>query len=221
MSGISAERLEQARQTLLRELETEVHDQRVVDAVRRVPRELFVPEESRAFAYENRPLPIGYGQTISQPLMVALMTEALMLSGEEKVLEVGTGSGYQTALLSLLCTRVISVELIAPLAGAAARRLQELGYTNVEVRVAGEALGLPEEAPYDGIIVTAAAPEVPLVLLEQLAMGGRLVLPVGSRTLQELVRIVKTPQGAQRHNLGPCRFVPLLGKDAWPEAPRA
>jgi protein-L-isoaspartate(D-aspartate) O-methyltransferase len=221
MSGISAEGLEQARQTLLRELETEVHDRRVVDAVRRVPRELFVPEESRAFAYENRPLPIGYGQTISQPLMVALMTEALMLSGEEKVLEVGTGSGYQTALLSLLCARVITVELIAPLAGAAARRLRELGYTNVEVRVAGETLGLPEEAPYDGIIVTAAAPEVPLVLLEQLAMGGRLVLPVGSRTLQELVRIVKTPQGAQRHNLGPCRFVPLLGKDAWPEAPRA
>ncbi|MDO8616833.1 MAG: protein-L-isoaspartate(D-aspartate) O-methyltransferase [Dehalococcoidia bacterium] len=219
MKGASIERLERAKTDLLVELEAEVKDPRVLAAFRQVPRELFVPEDTRQFAYENRPLPIGYGQTISQPLMVALMTQALLLTGGEKVLEVGTGSGYQAALLSLLCARVVSVELIAPLACSAAERLRSLGYANVDVHVAGDTLGWPEGAPYDGIIVTAAAPEVPLRLLDQLALGGRLVVPVGSRNLQELVRIVKTPEGAQRHNLGPCRFVPLLGRDAWPEAP--
>jgi protein-L-isoaspartate(D-aspartate) O-methyltransferase len=204
------------RDQLLRELARDVSDARVLDAMRRVPREAFVPENLRFAAYENQPLPIGHDQTISQPLMVALMTQALLLTGEEQVLEVGTGSGYQAAVLSLLARYVVTVERVAALAEAAEERLTRLGYANVEVHAVEDVLGWPDGAPYDGIIVTAAAPEVPLALLNQLAMGGRLVIPVGGRELQELVRIVKTPQGAQRHNLGPCRFVPLLGSAAWP-----
>jgi protein-L-isoaspartate(D-aspartate) O-methyltransferase len=204
------------RDQLLRELARDVSDARVLDAMRRVPREAFVPENLRFAAYENQPLPIGHDQTISQPLMVALMTQALLLTGEEQVLEVGTGSGYQAAVLSLLARYVVTVERVAALAEAAEERLTRLGYANVEVHAVEDVLGWPDGAPYDGIIVTAAAPEVPLALLNQLAMGGRLVIPVGGRELQELVRIVKTPQGAQRHNLGSCRFVPLLGSAAWP-----
>jgi protein-L-isoaspartate(D-aspartate) O-methyltransferase len=207
-----------ARDALVAELATEVSDQRVLDAIRRVHREDFLPPELRSYAYENRPLPIGYGQTISQPLIVALMTQALLLGGNEGVLEVGTGSGYQAAVLSLLAAHVISVERIPALADKAARKLAELEFSNVEVRVAGERMGYPDGAPYDAIIVTAASPEVPLELLEQLALEGRLVIPVGTRNLQELVRIVKAPGGAQRHNLGPCRFVPLLGPSGWPDA---
>ncbi len=202
------------------ELANEVNDKRVLDAIRRVPREEFVDRDVRHAAYENRPLPIGHGQTISQPLIVALMARALLLTGDEKVLEVGTGSGYQAAVLSLLARQVVSVERVAPLAQAAAERLERLGYRNVEVHVVEEVLGWPDGALYDGIVVAAAAPEVPLALLNQLAAGGRLVIPVGARNLQELVRIVKTPTGAQRHNLGPCRFVPLLGSSAWPERRR-
>ena len=208
--------LSRTRAALLAELAMEVKDRRVLDAIARVPRERFIPQDLRLFAYENRPLPIDYEQTISQPLIVALMTQALHLEGNERILEVGTGSGYQAALLSLLAAEVITVERIAPLAQRASQTLSELGYTNVQVYVAGEELGWPQGAPYDGIIVTAGAPEVPRDLLDQLAPGGRLVIPVGSRDIQELVRIVKTPAGAIRHNLGPCRFVPLLGKGAWP-----
>jgi protein-L-isoaspartate(D-aspartate) O-methyltransferase len=208
------------RERLIAELAAEVKDTRVLDAIRRVPREEFVDRDVRYAAYENRPLPIGHGQTISQPLIVALMAQALLLSGDEKVLEVGTGSGYQAAVLSLLARQVVSVERVAPLAHAAAQRLERLGYRNVEVHVVEEVLGWPDGAPYDAIVVAAAAPEVPLALLNQLAVGGRLVIPVGARNLQELVRIVKTPAGAQRHNLGPCRFVPLLGSSAWPERRR-
>lgn len=204
------------RDDLIRELAVDITDERVLDAMRRVPREAFVPEDLRYAAYENRPQPIGHDQTISQPLMVAIMTQALLLKGDEHVLEVGTGSGYQAAVLSLLARDVVTVERIAPLAEAAEERLRRLGYPNVEVHVADDTLGWPDGAPYDAIIVTAAAPDVPLGLLNQLAMNGRLVIPVGSRDLQELVRITKTPQGAQRHNLGPCRFVPLLGSSAWP-----
>jgi protein-L-isoaspartate(D-aspartate) O-methyltransferase len=216
MANVSADRLDRARSALLAALAREVKDSRVVDAIARVPREAFVPEETRQSAYENMPLPIGYGQTISQPLIVALMTEALLLTGSENVLEIGTGSGYQTAVLSLLAKRVVSVERIAPLAALAEELLRRLGYANVEVHAGGEVLGWPVSGPYDAILVTAAAPEVPRELLEQLGMGGRLVIPVGSRDLQELVRIVKTAEGARRHNLGPCRFVPLLGRGAWP-----
>ena len=209
--------VERARHALISELSREVTDARVLQAIGRVPRECFVPEEARRFAYENRPLPIGEGQTISQPLIVALMTQALQLEGGERVLEVGTGSGYQAAVLSLLAERVVSVERIPRLANRAGRLLAELGYSNVEVHLAGERAGWPEAGPYDAIIVTAASPEIPVELLDQLALGGRLVIPVGSRTLQELVRIVKTPRGAERHNLGPCRFVPLLGPSGWPD----
>ncbi|TMB95605.1 MAG: protein-L-isoaspartate(D-aspartate) O-methyltransferase [Chloroflexi bacterium] len=216
MAETATEKLGRARQGLLAEIAREVNDPRILEALGSVLREEFVPEDLRAFAYENRPLPIGYGQTISQPLIVGLMTQALMLHGNEKVLELGTGSGYQAAVLSRLAARVISVERIAPLSEQAAGRLARLGYTNVDVHVARDVLGWPEDAPYDGIIVTAASPEVPMDLLQQLAINGRLVIPVGNRDLQELVRIVKTPEGARRHNLGPCRFVPLLGRSGWP-----
>jgi len=218
MASTEAGKLSRDRQALLVEVARDVSDRRVLDALARVPRELFLPEDLREFAYENRPLPIGYGQTISQPLIVAMMTQALLLHGDERALEVGTGSGYQAAVLSLLAASVVTVERIAPLADHASQVLCENGYANVTVHIAGDTLGWPEGGPYDAIIVTAASPEVPLDLLGQLAMGGRLVIPVGSRDLQELVRIVKTPRGAQRHNLGPCRFVPLLGPGAWPTA---
>jgi len=216
MANVTADRLSQARRALLADISVEIKDPRVVEAIARVPREEFVPEKVRQSAYENMPLPIGYGQTISQPLIVAMMTEALRLKGSEKVLEIGTGSGYQTALLARLAKHVVTVERIPPLAERAARVLSGLGHANVEVHEGGDVLGWPQGAPYDAIIVTAAAPEVPRELLDQLGSGGRLVIPVGGRELQELVRIVKTPEGALRHNLGPCRFVPLLGKSAWP-----
>lgn len=214
--------LEQAREALIAALGREIKDPRVLEAFSHVARERFVPRDVANEAYENRPLPIGHGQTISQPLIVAMMTEALQLSGSERVLEVGTGSGYQAALLSHLAASVVSVERVAPLAAEAVERLQELAVENVTVHVAADdALGWPADAPYEGIIVTAAAPEVPMELLEQLAMGGRLVIPVGGKDLQELVRIVKTPEGALRHNLGACRFVPLVGRSAWPEGSRS
>jgi protein-L-isoaspartate(D-aspartate) O-methyltransferase len=216
MAHVGTDGLNRARAALLADLAREVKDRRVVEAMGDVPREAFVPQELRGSAYENMPLPIGFGQTISQPLIVALMTEALLLRGDEKVLEIGTGSGYQTAVLSRLADQIISVERIQPLAQRAQELLREHGYTNVEVHAGGETLGWPAASPYHAIIVTAAAPEVPRELLDQLGMGGRLVIPVGSRELQELVRIVKTPEGALRHNLGPCRFVPLLGRAAWP-----
>lgn len=199
------------------EIAEQVTDERVLQAFREVPREEFVAPDQRRFAYENRPLPIGYSQTISQPLIVAMMTQALLLTGDEKVLEVGTGSGYQAAILSKLAREVVSVERVPELARTATEVLSRLGYSNVEVHATEKGLGWPEGGPYDAIIVTAAAPDVPFELLNQMAEGGRLVIPVGPRDLQELVRIVKTPEGAKRHNLGPCRFVPLLGESAWPE----
>jgi protein-L-isoaspartate(D-aspartate) O-methyltransferase len=211
---------ETSRNAMLNDIAKEVKDARVLQALRDVPREEFVQANHRAAAYENRPLPIGYEQTISQPLIVAMMTEALLLTGDEKVLEVGTGSGYQAAILSKLARQVVSVERVPELARAASQRLSRLGYANVTVHATARGLGWPEDGPYDGIVVTAASPEVPMELLRQLAEGGRLVIPVGSRSLQELVRIVKTPEGAQRHNLGPCRFVPLLGDGAWPDRRR-
>ena len=219
MAG-SPEQLAAAREHLLAEISRDIRDPRVIDAIRRVPREEFVPDDLRTRAYDNYPLAIGFDQTISQPLIVAMMTQALLLKGEEKVLEIGTGSGYQAAVLSLLARHVVTVERVPDLAETAAARLRRLGYDNIEVHVAGDTLGLPEKAPYDGIIVTAASPEIPRELLDQLSMNGRMVIPVGSRDLQELVRIVKTQEGARRHNLGPCRFVPLLGRSGWPDAQR-
>jgi len=182
-----------------------------------IPRERFVPPECQQFAYEDRPLPIGYDQTISQPFIVALMTEALKLKGAEKVLEVGTGSGYQAAILADIVPRVITTERLPVLAVTARQVLAELGYANIEVCLAEETLGWPKEAPYDAIMVTAGAPQVPPELLAQLAIGGRLVIPVGSRHLQELYRVTRGRQRTKVDNLGGCRFVSLIGNGAWEE----
>jgi len=204
-----------ARARLVEHLSTEIRDERVLAAMARVPRERFVPPGGQHLAYEDMPLPIGLEQTISQPYIVALMTEALELTGSEKVLEVGTGSGYQAAILAKLAQRVITTERLPALAKAARKVLSSLGYTNIEVHVAKETLGWQREAPYDAIMVTAGAPRVPVDLLAQLAVGGRLVIPVGSRYVQELYKITKRRRKNIVQNLGGCRFVSLIGKDAW------
>jgi protein-L-isoaspartate(D-aspartate) O-methyltransferase len=208
-------RLQIARARLIEELRREVRDERVLAAIARVPREAFLPNEMRHLAYENRPLPIGGGQTISQPTIVALMTEALQLDGSEKVLEVGTGSGYQAAILAELAREVVSVERLPQLARAAEERLWRLGYRNVRVHVSSDGLGWPAEAPYDAAIVTAGAPSVPQELVQQLAVGGRMIIPVGGRDLQELTLVRRTPDGFTTEKQGPCRFVPLIAPGAW------
>jgi protein-L-isoaspartate(D-aspartate) O-methyltransferase len=207
--------LEQARQTLLRYLDHEIADNRVVEAMKRVPREAFVSKEQYHAAYDDRPLSIDFGQTISQPFIVALMVQALELQGDEKVLELGTGSGYEAAILAELAQKVVTVECIPELAESAKRVLDKLGYSNIEVHVAGRTLGWPEGAPYDAIIVSAGAPTVPQVLLEQLTWNGRLVIPVGSRWQQELLRVTKLKKRNAIENLGGCYFVPLIGEGAW------
>jgi protein-L-isoaspartate(D-aspartate) O-methyltransferase len=208
---------EAVRAELISHLRTEIRDERVLAAMARIPRECFVPPEEQYLAYEDRPLPIGYDQTISQPLIIAMMTEALALTGNEKVLEVGTGSGYQAAILAELARKVITTERLAPLAESAKKVLDSLGYTNVEVHLAEETLGWPKGAPYNAIMVTAGAPRVPADLLAQLAIGGRMVIPVGSRYVQELYKITKQRKKTIVQNLGGCRFVSLIGKDAWEE----
>jgi len=205
------------RAELIKHLSTEIRDKRVLEAMSRIPREQFVPPEERHLAYEDSPLPIGFDQTISQPFIIAIMTEALELSGDEKVLEVGTGSGYQTAILAELARLVITTERQPPLAEAAEEVLDRLGYTNVEVHLAEETLGWQKEAPYNAIMVTAGAPRVPDDLLAQLAIGGRLVIPVGSRYLQELYKVTRHKKKNVIQDLGGCRFVSLIGKDAWEE----
>ena len=209
--------LEEAKQKLFQHLRREIKDERVLKAMARVPRELFVPSSSRNLAYEDIPLPIDMGQTISQPFIVALMTEALELIGTEKVLEVGTGSGYQAAILAELAWQVVTVERHQELADAARKLLAELGYTNIEVHLAEETLGWRKGAPYQAIIVTAGAPKVPQELLDQLAEGGRLLIPVGSRYEQELLKIVRIKGELLSQDLGPCRWVPLIGEGAWGE----
>jgi len=209
--------LEQARQSLLKYLDHEIADSRVVEAMKRVPREAFVSQEQYHAAYDDRPLSIGFEQTISQPFIVALMVQALELREDEKVLELGTGSGYEAAILAELAQKVVTVECIPELAESARQVLDKLGYSNIEVHVAGRTLGWPEEAPYDAIIVSAGAPTVPQVLLEQLTLNGRLVIPVGSRWQQELLRVTKLKNGNEIENLGGCYFVPLIGEGAWEE----
>jgi len=207
--------LERARENLLKYLDHEIADKRVVEAMRRVPREAFVSPEQYHTAYDDRPLSIGFGQTISQPFIVALMVQALELKGREQVLELGTGSGYEAAILAELAQKMVTVECVPELAESAKRVLDKLGYSNVEVHVAGKTLGWPEGAPYDAIIVSAGAPTIPEVLLEQLAWNGRLVIPVGSRGQQDLLKVTKLRKGNRIENLGGCYFVPLVGEGAW------
>jgi len=195
-----------------------ISDAAVLKAMSVVPRHEFVPPEFRGRAYEDAPLPIGEGQTISQPYIVAAMTAALHLGGDERVLEVGTGSGYQAAVLSLLAKEVFGIESRSQLATAAARRLEQLGFANVHVHAGDGTLGLPEWAPFDAILVAAAAPAAPRPLLAQLADNGRMVVPVGDVENQELQLIHKTGDSFRVSTLDGCRFVPLVGAFGWKES---
>jgi protein-L-isoaspartate(D-aspartate) O-methyltransferase len=188
-----------------------VRDAKTLAAVRKVPRHLFVPPASLRQAYADHPLPIGHGQTISQPYIVAFMTEALGLEGGEKVLEIGTGSGYQAAVLAEIAAKVYTIEIVAPLAEEARERLRELGYANVEVRAGDGYLGWPEAAPFDAVIVTAAAPRIPDPLKQQLKDGGRLVVPVGEE-YQALIVVSRRGSTYQERRVLPVRFVPMTGK---------
>jgi len=192
-----------------------ITDARVLDAMRRIPRHRFVEEGLAHSAYEDHPLPIGEGQTISQPYIVALMTSLLELTGQEKVLEVGTGSGYQTALLGALARRVCSIERLPRLAERARAMLESLGVSNVWIRVGNGALGWPDEAPFDRILVAAGGPTVPPPLMEQLAEGGRMILPVGSAEDQVLTVVERTSGEIRSREMGECKFVKLVGKYAW------
>jgi protein-L-isoaspartate(D-aspartate) O-methyltransferase len=193
-----------------------IKDRRVIEAMLKIPRHIFVEEAMAAQAYNDTPLPIGEKQTISQPYMVALMTELLELTGKEKVLEIGTGSGYQAAILALLADRVCTMERIRPLAMKARKALDSLGLLNINIKISDGTMGWKEEAPFDAIIVTAGAPDIPAVLTDQLAVGGRLIIPVGDRYVQTLVRITKQEDGSLlRENLIGCRFVKLVGKFGW------
>jgi len=208
--------LEIQRQQLIEALrKLAIRDQRVLAAMARLPREMFVDQAQRDLAYADRALPIDAGQTISQPLMVAIMTQALQLNGRERVLEIGTGSGYQTAILAQLAGHVYSIERHQLLACQAAKRLLQLGLQNVSVYIGDGSLGWPDAAPYDRILVTAAAPEVSSHLLAQLVMGGILVIPVGSHERQELLVIRNTLRGVDVYSLGACVFVPLIGEEGW------
>ena len=191
-------------------------DSRVLEAMRTVPRHKFVQEAMAAQAYNDRSLPIGEKQTISQPHTVAIMTESLQLTGNEHVLEIGTGSGYQTAILASLVRKVFTIERIRPLALEARKVLDALMLLNVNIRIGDGTLGWAEEAPFDAIIVTAGAPAVPEALAEQLAPGGRLVIPVGDEKGQSLLRITRQPDGSLTKETGKdCKFVPLIGAQGW------
>jgi protein-L-isoaspartate(D-aspartate) O-methyltransferase len=190
-------------------------DERVLAAMGRVPRELFVPDSVVHLAYEDGALPIGFGQTISQPFIVATICSLLGLSGSERVLDVGSGSGYQAAVLAELAAEVVSIERVPELGESAREALRQAGYGNVEVRVGDGSLGVPERAPYDGIAVAAAAPVIPPALYEQLVEGGRLVVPRGGRWGQDLVLVERTPAGPVERRSVSCRFVPLLGEEGF------
>ena len=207
---------EKKRQQLLESLrDAGIRDNRVLAAMAAIPREFFVDETQYTQAYDDRALPIDMGQSISQPLMVATMTQALQLRGEERVLEIGTGSGYQTAILACLAGHVYSVERIQQLACTAFKRVTKLGAENVTIYVGDGSLGWPEQAPYNRIIVTAAAPEVPASLFDQLVSWGMMVIPVGRPDRQELLMVHRAPWGPEVRSLGGCLFVPLLGEAGW------
>ncbi|MCX7719973.1 MAG: protein-L-isoaspartate(D-aspartate) O-methyltransferase [Dictyoglomus thermophilum] len=207
---------EHKRRKLVEILKDEgIKSQKVLNAILKVPRHMFVPQEYLSLSYENEALPIGYGQTISQPYIVALMTEALNLQGNEKVLEIGTGSGYQTAILAELALEIYTVERIKELLEEAKKRLRVLGYNNVYFKLGDGTLGWEEFAPYDRIIVTAASYDIPEPLKEQLKDGGIMVIPIGGRDFQYLYRITKKGDNFYRENLGGVRFVPLKGEYGW------
>ena len=216
MHSLDSPRFRELRRRMVEEqiIARGVKDPRVIEAMLRVPRHLFVPKEFQNEAYNDYPLPIGRGQTISQPYMVAAMTEALEVNETHKVLEIGTGSGYQAAVLAEIAREVYTVERFEDLAERAERILKEtLGYKNIHIRVGDGTLGWPEHAPYDRIIVTAAAPEPPKPLLDQLGSPGIMVIPLGDLMGQMLTRVIKDPEGAIRQEeLFPCAFVPLVGK---------
>lgn len=213
MDDFSAARERMIQQQIIRR---GIESPRLLTVLRQVPRHRFIPPESQEYAYADGPLPIGLGQTISQPYIVALMTDLLQLDGSETVLEVGTGSGYQAAILSRLAARVYTVERHVTLAEQARQILAELGCVNVQVQIGDGSLGWPAAAPYAGILVTAAAPAVPPALLDQLAPGGRLVLPVGPRFNQVLQLWQNTPAGFVSEDILPVAFVPLCGQAGWP-----
>jgi protein-L-isoaspartate(D-aspartate) O-methyltransferase len=195
-----------------------IRNPRVLKALEKVPRHLFVNEALRDQAYNDNPLPIDGGQTISQPYIVALMTEALELTGSEKVLEIGTGSGYQAAVLAELVDHVFSIDRIASLAGNARRLLESLNYYNIAIRVGDGTLGWKDEGPFDAIMVTAGAPDIPKTLVEQIAVGGRLVVPVGGRHSQLLIKLTRLSESVndvKKEDLGGCRFVDLIGEYGW------
>ena len=208
-----------ARRKLFSSLSRNIRCEPIIRAMEQVPRERFVPTESRHMSYLDLPLAIGEGQTISQPYIVGLMIKELSLRGHERVLEVGTGSGYEAAILSVLVPqgRVVTVELIPVLAEPAGTLPGELGYNNVDVKLAGPELGCPKRGPFDAIIVSAASPKLPEILVSQLAVGGRLVIPVGTLEQQELVYASRTDEGLSVRMLGPCRLVPLIGREAFPK----
>lgn len=196
-----------------------IDDPRVLEAMLNIPRHAFVPPQLLARAYEDRPLIIGHGQTISQPYTVAFMAQALRLTGKENLLEIGTGCGYAAAVLSLLAASVHTVERIPELAATAQQRLETLGYSNVQVHLGDGTLGWPEAAPYDAIVAAASSPDIPVPLLEQLADGGRLVMPVGPRVKQHLERLTRHGQAFNVEDLGQFAFVPLIGEHGWEESP--
>jgi protein-L-isoaspartate(D-aspartate) O-methyltransferase len=195
----------------------DITDRRVLAAMRAVPREAFVPEHLLAQAYDDGPLPIGHDQTISQPYIVALMTQEARVTRRANVLDVGTGSGYQAAVLARLARHVWSVERLEPLSRAADERLRSLGIDNVTLVIGDGALGCPAGAPYDAIVVAAASPRIPRPLVDQLAVHGRLVIPLGDRALQDLTILERTPSGYRTTRAGPCRFVPLVSDEAFEE----
>jgi len=208
-SDFAAERQRMVRQQLVAR---GINDARVLGAITKVPREEFVPPESRAASYEDGPLPIGHGQTISQPYIVAFMTEQLRLKPSDRVLEIGTGSGYQAAILAELVSEIYSVEIVEPLARAAEATLQRLGYKNVHVKIGDGYKGWPEKAPFDAIIVTCAPDKVPQPLTDQLKDGGRMVIPVGERFAQELYLLEKKNGQLKESVTLPVRFVPMAGE---------
>jgi len=209
----------QERQRMVQEqlVRRDIRDKRLVEAMRRVPRHCFVPPEYRSMAYSDGPLPIGHGQTISQPYIVALMTQSLLLKGDENVLEVGTGSGYQAAVLAQLARQVHTIERHAELAESASGIFRSLGLDNIHVHIGDGSLGLPDYAPFQAILVTAAAPEAPQPLFEQLDQGGRLVLPVGGRGTQYLERWQRRGASFEQDVGVPVAFVPLRGQYGWKE----